>query len=209
VTEYLGGGSLFEILSNPPGWWTPTRKAQTIAGIVSGMIYIHSCDIIHRDLKPSNILFDDEHRVRIADFGSSRYYELDVTMTRSVGTPLYMAPELFTQVAHYTPSVDVYSFGLILYEVVVGDSVLSSPESQRSTYLLLGQGLRPEIPSSVSEGVRDLISRCWSRDSESRPSFRDILEDLQRLNFEIVEGVRSTEVRGFLSVIEEEVNGRK
>jgi hypothetical protein len=59
-------------------------------------------------------------------------------------------------------SVDVYAFGLILYEVVVGDQVLSTPEritSKFFTYLMLGKGLRPELPSSVSYEVQELIGR--------------------------------------------------
>jgi serine/threonine protein kinase len=216
VTEYLGGGSLSEILANPPRWWTATRKAITIAGIVVGMKYVHSCDMMHRDLKPSNILFDDARQVRIADFGSSRIYELDVTMTRAVGTPLYMAPELFAQDPQYSPKVDVYSFGLLLYEVVVGEGVLSTRERIVAAYGLLKKGNRPEIPSSVSEGVRDLICRCWSQDAESRPSFYEIYDTLESLKFEIVPWAKSeSEVRRFLSMIEiepireEEVDGSK
>jgi serine/threonine protein kinase len=76
ITEFLGGGSLKDLLSHEslPGnaWWTPTRKAITITGIVMGMKYIHEHGIIHGDLKPGNILFDDEHWVKIADVGSSR-----------------------------------------------------------------------------------------------------------------------------------------
>jgi serine/threonine protein kinase len=199
VTEYLGDESMETILATSPPWWTPTRKAITIAGLVSGMIYIHSCEVIHRDLKPSNILFDDDHRVRIADFGSSRLYELDITMTRSVGTPLYMAPECFIgRSPKYTPKVDVFSFGLILYEVVVGRGVLSTPEGARAAYSLLQADRRPEIPSSVSGEVRDLITQCWSDDAESRPSFEEILEILKSLKFEIVEGVDTSEVRSFV-----------
>jgi serine/threonine-protein kinase TNNI3K len=207
VTEYLGGGSLADILKDPIRWWTATRKAITVAGIVVAMKYVHACSLIHRDLKPANILFDDDHQVRIADFGSSRIYALDVTMRRSVGTPLYMAPELFDgREPRYDQKVDVYSFGLILFEVAVGGGILSTPEGIRSAWAFLKRkGGRPEIPSTVLSPVSALIRRCWSEDPASRPSFAEIFEILEGMNYEIVQGVRVTEVRAFLSLIEEEV----
>jgi serine/threonine protein kinase len=79
------------------------------------MRYIHSKDIIHPDLKPANIFIDDDHRIRIGDFGSSRLFKAGVTMTNA-GAPLYMAPEM--DGGHYDEKVDVYSFGLIMYEIV-------------------------------------------------------------------------------------------
>jgi serine/threonine protein kinase len=205
ATEYLSGGSLAVVLADRPRWWSPIRKAITVAGIVVGMNYIHSCRVVHRNLKPSNILFNDDHRVRIADFGLSRLQELDVTLTRGFGTPLYMAPELFAPEPQYTESADVYSFGLILYEIVVGDGALSSPERVRETYSLLAKGNRPEIPESVLSGVRKLIGRCWARDPESRPTFGQIFEALESLCFEIVVGADSRAVRQFLAEIEAEI----
>jgi serine/threonine protein kinase len=205
ATQYLGDDSLARVLRDRPGWWTPTMKATTIAGLVSGMIYIHECDVIHRDLKPSNILFDDHHQVRIADFGSSRYYEVDITLTRAVGTPLYMARELYAPVPKYTKSVDVYAFGLVLYEVVVGHGVLSTPDRIQAARQLIEAGGRPEIPSSVSGGVRDLICRCWSDNAESRPSFGEILDSLLELDFAIVRGVNSEEVSEFLWSLESQI----
>jgi serine/threonine protein kinase len=203
VTEYLGVESLSKVLADCPTWWTPTRKSVTIAGIVAGMMYVHSSGIMHRDLKPSNILFDDDYQVRICEFGSS----CEEPCVAKVGASLYTAPELSRALPSYSPSVDVYSFGLILYEVVV--DILSTPDRMHSNYRLLAGGGRPEIPSSISAGVRDLIFRCWANESESRPSFSAILESLKSLNFEIVPGVNSAEVRGFLSVIDEMVGSLK
>jgi serine/threonine protein kinase len=97
ITEFLGCGSLKPILgsgSNSPRWWTTSRRVNCISGIVLGMKSVHSKGVIHRELKPENILLDDDRRVRIADFGSSRIYEADVTMTGTNCTPLYMGPEI-------------------------------------------------------------------------------------------------------------------
>jgi serine/threonine protein kinase len=110
VMEYVGGGTLQELLKSDlrkPRWWTSTRKSIVIAEIVKGMKFIHSNKIIHRDLKPTNILVDNEHNIKISDFGTSRLFETDVTMTNA-GTLLYTAPEVSK--GHYDKKIDVYSF---------------------------------------------------------------------------------------------------
>jgi serine/threonine protein kinase len=84
------------------------------------MKYILSKGFIHRDLKPENIFVDDDNRIRIGDFGSTRLFETGVTMT-SVGTPLYMSPE--TDEGHYDCKLDVYSFGSIMYEIATNNGV--------------------------------------------------------------------------------------
>jgi serine/threonine protein kinase len=203
VTKFLGGGSLKSILgsSKAPRGWTGSRKANAISGIVLGMIYVHSKGIIHRDLKPGNILFDDEFHVKIGDFGSSRIYEVDVQKTSGVGTPLYMAPEVYG--GEYGPKVDVYSFGIILYEIVVGNGLFSGPGEKGKLFLDLQKGWRPAIPSEVKEVSRRLIEKCWSENPEVRPSFSEIWEELAKSNFEVVGGVDAVEVRYFPQMVEE------
>jgi serine/threonine protein kinase len=147
-------------------------------------------------LKPGNILFDDDFRVKIGDFGSSRLYEIDVLQTLMVGTSLYMAPEVYG--GEYGPKVDVYSFGLILYEIVVGNCLFSCEGGNKGKlYDDLRKGWRPAIPSEVKEVSRRLIERCWSENPEIRPSFSEIWGELEKSNFEVVEGVDSGEVISF------------
>jgi serine/threonine protein kinase len=198
VTEFMGEGSLKTVLETVPRWWTNTRKAVTIVGIVVGMSFIHDAGILHRDLKPGNILFDENRRVRISDFGSSRFGGLE--LTERVGTPLYMAPEVKT--SGYDEKVDVYSFGVVLYEIVVGEKILSTGDGIRGFMSIIGRGGRPEIPSKVSPRVRDLISRCWSSNAVSRPRFVDIFEELKSLKFEVLPGVDEYEIESFLKWVE-------
>jgi serine/threonine protein kinase len=163
VTEFLSCGSLKKILGsgeNALERLSGNEKAIIIAGIVLGMIYIHSKGIIHRDLKPDNVFLDSEFRVKIGDFGSSR--EIDVTMTALSGTPLYMAPEVWD--LHYDKKADVYSFGLILYEIVVGDGLFSNGSKKGRLFIDLQKGWRPPIPDEVSEVSKRLIEECWSED---------------------------------------------
>jgi serine/threonine protein kinase len=204
VTEFLSRGSLKGVLGSPKGpqWWTATRKANTICGIVLGMIYVHAKGVLHRDLKPANIMFDDDFDVKIGDFGSSRIYEADVTMS-SVGTPLYMAPEVYE--GHYGPKVDVYSFGLILYEIVVGNGLFSGPGEKGKLFIDLQKGWRPidTIGSDVSEVSRRLIEKCWSEDPENRPTFSEIWEELKKSDFQFIRGANAVKVKHFAQMVEE------
>jgi serine/threonine protein kinase len=204
--EYVGGGSLKKLLRSDckiPRWWTDTRKAIIITGIVLGMKYVHSKGFIHRDLKPTNILVDDEHNVKISDFGSSRFIDkVDVTMTNAKGTPLYMAPEAWN--VHYDNKVDVYSFGLILYEIISGNGIFSNEGDKGQLFMQLASGWRPEFPGNVNEFVRRLIENCWSREASKRPSFSDILELLKQVEFKVLPKVDAREVKHFCARIEED-----
>jgi serine/threonine protein kinase len=163
------------------------------------MKYIHSKGFIHRDLKPENIFIDDNNRIRIGDFGSSRLFEAGVTMT-SVSTPLYLAPE--TDEGHYDCKVDVYSFGLIMYEIVTNDAIFSGPPDNKLKLLSqLLSGWRPNV-SNVKPLSRSIIERSWSLDAKMRPSFEDIWRELYVGGFDIVEGVKKADVESFLSWIE-------
>jgi serine/threonine protein kinase len=124
----MRGDSLNDALPSPPpsplSWWTTAAKLIIVAGITTGMAFTHESGIIHRELKPDNILMDENHRPRICDFGSSHDQSLNTTMTGKIENSLYMAPELYEDV-DYDGKVDVYSFALILYEILADCPVFS------------------------------------------------------------------------------------
>jgi serine/threonine protein kinase len=201
VTEYMRNGSLKAILelgSKAPEWWTVAHRVECIIGIVLGMKYIHSKGFIHRDLKPENILVDGEYRIRIGDFGSSRLFESGVTMTL-VGTPLYMAPE--TGEGNYDWKVDVYSFGLMMYEIVTNDPLFSGTGNKLELLGRLLNGWRPDL-SNIRPLSRSIIERSWSLNANERPSFEDIWRELYIGGFDIIPGVKKFEVDAFLMWIE-------
>ena len=161
-------------------WWDWTSKSIVVAGIALGMRYLHKKEVIHRDLKPSNILLDEDHLPCIGDFGTSRLENANITKTAGVGTPRYMAPECYGD--HYDNKCDVYSFGLILYEIVTGEEIFAG----LNPYQVMGratQGVRPDIPNSVHPRVKDLIKACWAVDPSSRPSFADIISRLEDIDY--------------------------
>jgi hypothetical protein len=194
-TEYAANGSLDSVLrsvkrgSHYP-FWNATGKGIIICGIVLGMRYVHSEGIMHRDLKPANRLLDGDGRVLIGDFGTSRLEYDDATFTSNAGTVHYAAPEQFLDDT-YTRQVDVFSFGSILYEILVGSPVFPSSERPFPVMRKLLAGEMPLIPGRCGTLMHNLIHRCWSLNPDSRPSFDMILSELRGNDFDIIPGANA------------------
>jgi fused-like protein len=118
VTEFAQG-ELFEILEDDQ--CLPEEEVRAIAKqLVRALYYLHSNRIIHRDMKPQNILIGARRVVKLCDFGFARAMSSATMVLTSIkGTPLYMAPEL-VQEQPYNHTVDLWSLGVILYELFVG-----------------------------------------------------------------------------------------
>jgi serine/threonine protein kinase len=184
-TELAENGSLEDLLTRSASTLNPTRVGIIICDIVLGMKYVHSRHIIHRDLKPSNILLNGTWRALIGDFGSSRF-ELDrATLTTESGTVRYAAPGQFEESACCTTKVDVFSFGLILYELLLNRPVFPVSIHPFSVIRAHRDGSRPSIPSSISTFMQELIRRYWSVNPDSRPSFQEILNGFRSIDFDI------------------------
>jgi hypothetical protein len=182
ATYFMSGGSLRDLLKSPPDWWDGTTKSIIVTGIVAGMTVIHDSCIIHRNLDPSTVLLDADRRPRICDFGSSRDQCLNYTLTGRVGAPSYMAPELYDD-DDYNEKVDIYSFALMLYEVVVGRPVFPRTLTLGCLMRKVLNGERAEVPGGVENIVEDLIQRGWSHNKNDRPSFSEIYDKLRQNGF--------------------------
>src|SRR6266540_1611624 len=121
VLEYLAGGTLENRLRS--GRPLPDAEAARIATeIAAGLAHAHARGVVHRDLKPANVLFDEEGRAKLADFGIARMAAGEGTLTDAgtvLGTAAYISPEQAAGAAA-TPASDVYSFGVILYRMLTG-----------------------------------------------------------------------------------------
>ena len=154
ITEYLSNGSLYDIillerrsLSNFE--WNSTRKLITIYGIASSMKYLHAHNILHRDLKPGNILMDDYLCPKIADFGLSKIQHsnqdsLTIESTLEVkGSPAYISPEVWKN-QKYTKASDVYSFGIIVYEIMT----VNEPYTESDLFEIRSKVIRGKRPKN-------------------------------------------------------------
>lgn len=204
-TIYAENGSLEEILklieqNKKPTFVNDTWLAKTIVGIVIGMKYIHSNNYIYRDLKPSNILIDEKGHPLIGDLGSSRLVDLSITYTKMVGSPLYMAPEMYDE-GRYSYLVDSYSFALLLYELLVGKPVFDRNIQPLPLMKKVCDGIRPTIPDSIHPEIRNIISRCWEVLPDQRLSFNKIYKILENINFKITPNVDVDLVKDYINEV--------
>jgi serine/threonine protein kinase len=197
-TEFAQNRSLRDLLRNAARP-DDTSIAIIICGIVLGMKFIHSRCIIHRDLKPENILIDEENHAKIGDLGSSRFVNIDRSLTGQVGTPLYMAPEMHD--CGYSEMVDSYSFGLILFELLVGQPVWPSTIATLVLIKKSAKWNRPDLPAEMPETIQKIIRRCWAPDPRIRESFSEILDHLEKIRFQITPNVDVGRVKEFVSEV--------
>ncbi|XP_055131205.1 proto-oncogene tyrosine-protein kinase receptor Ret isoform X13 [Symphalangus syndactylus] len=183
---YLGSGGS----RNSSSLDHPDERALTMGDLISfawqisrGMQYLAEMKLVHRDLAARNILVAEGRKMKISDFGLSRdVYEEDSYVKRSKGRiPVkWMAIEsLFDHI--YTTQSDVWSFGVLLWEIVtLGGNPYPGIPPER-LFNLLKTGHRMERPDNCSEEMYRLMLQCWKQEPDKRPVFADISKDLEKM----------------------------
>ncbi|KAK9065344.1 hypothetical protein SSX86_016727 [Deinandra increscens subsp. villosa] len=185
ITEYLSEGSLRAYLhklednTGKEKEYLPLEKLIKMAlDITRGMEYIHSQGIIHRDLKPENILINKDFQLKIADFGIGCEEVYCDFLDDDPGTYRWMAPEMIKR-KPYGRKVDVYGFGLILWEMVAGTIPYKDMTPIQAAFAVVHKNLRPSIPANCPPAMRALIEQCWSSNPEKRPEFWQVVKVLE------------------------------
>jgi serine/threonine protein kinase len=179
-----------------------------LVGLILGLKYMHSKGVIHRDIEPSNLLIDDEFRIRIADFGTVRVGDSTASTTGGTGTFGYMAPEVMEARCVPTTKLDIFSLGLVLYEVLVGESVFpkgGDPATVMRIVKLHQDGWRPTIPDSIHPAVRRVIEDCWSKNPDDRPTIDEIHRILHDSWWPFHRDVPSAVISKFIAEVEKVV----
>ncbi|KAL9243607.1 hypothetical protein vseg_017476 [Gypsophila vaccaria] len=185
VTEYLSEGSLRAFLHKLEHTALPLQKLIPIAlEIARGMEYIHSQGVIHRDLKPENILIDQDFHMKIADFGIACEEVHCDPFADDPGTYRWMAPEMIKH-KHYGRKVDVYSFGLMLWEMVSGSIPYEDMSPIVAAFAVVNKNLRPEFPKDCPSAMRALIEQCWSTNPDKRPEFWQLVKVLEEFELSL------------------------
>ncbi len=156
--------------------FTDELRLQIARQIAGALAYCHSKGIVHRDLKPSNVLLDHVGSVRVCDFGLATGDSAGQTRVGIVGTPAFMAPEIYFE-GEFTTKVDVFSFAILLW--CLWSHELPYRDWMSSTYGLLHKvacsGKRPNCEHlEWPAGVEDLMCRCWATEAAKRPPFAAI-----------------------------------
>ncbi|GLI63648.1 hypothetical protein VaNZ11_006646 [Volvox africanus] len=172
VTEY-GQGELFEILEDDQN--LPEDVVRGIAKqLVRALHYLHSNRIIHRDMKPQNILIGSNGVVKLCDFGFARAMSCNTMVLTSIkGTPLYMAPEL-VQEQPYNHTVDLWSLGVILFELHVGQP----PFYTNSIYSLIHHIVKDPVrfPTNISADFKSFLKGLLNKKPQDRLGWPQLLE---------------------------------
>jgi len=181
VMEHLKGEDLREAIrgSRLGGMNDRLRIALHISDALD---YVHGRAIVHRDIKPENIHIDPQGRVKLMDFGIAKTADLSLTRTgMAMGTPYYMSPEQISgnQTSHL---VDIYAFGLLLYELLTGVRGVRGETMEQVFFQILNQTVDVAAMENagVPPAVCDLVLRCTAKKPEDRPaSFRAISDELR------------------------------
>jgi predicted Ser/Thr protein kinase len=168
LMQFVDGANLRQALRS--GRFTPQQALALIPPICEALQAAHALGVLHRDIKPENLLLDAEGRVKIADFGIAKLLEGPgalsaeaYTLTRTgarVGTPHYMAPEQVETPEQVDHRADIYSLGVVFYELLTGE-------------LPLGRFPAPSIKAGLDARVDDIVFRALAKERELRQQTAD------------------------------------
>merc|ERR1712137_929037 len=191
ITELMPRGSLYDILHDK-NIQLSFKKMKMAKDAALGMNWLHCSKpvFIHRDLKTQNLLVDTNWTVKVADFGLSHIKKHETPGTGgsygSIGTPLWMAPEVL-QNKEYDESADVYSFGIVLWELFTQREPFEDIESfSMMIDSVVAEQKRPEIPKECPKKLRKLIEICWDADPKKRPKFSQMIPAFDSIILEAV-----------------------
>ncbi|KAI8334196.1 kinase-like domain-containing protein [Chlamydoabsidia padenii] len=175
VMSYVPGGELFRILRKNKSFSESAARFYA-AEVLLAIDYLHSLDIAYRDIKPENILLDAEGHVKLADFGFSKKVT-DLTWT-VCGTPDYLAPEIIRSQG-YTKAVDWWSFGVLIYEMVMGEAPFQA-ENPVDKYQMILDGNIKFLPNRLSNELVDLLGHLLKvKPTERYGNLKDGVDDIK------------------------------
>lgn len=187
VMEYVNGLGLNELIKKK-GKLTEKETLSIFKGILSGLDFAHSKGVIHRDVKPSNVIIDESGRARITDFGIAILAgDKRLTATgANVGTSCYMSPEQILHPKNIDHRSDVYSAGIVLYEMLTGDV----PFDDESEYIIKNKQVQEPAPdpavknSSITPQLKKIMLKALEKDPDERFSgcgqFLNALENYEK-----------------------------
>jgi len=162
LMEFVDGVNLRQAMR--AGRFTPDQALAVVPDICAALQYAHDQGVLHRDIKPENILLDAQGRVKIADFGIAKLVgdpgdpRTDLTLTQSgarLGTPHYMAPEQIEKPSDVDHRADIYSLGVVFYELLTGE-------------LPLGRFAAPSAKTPLDTRVDAIVMRALAKERELR-----------------------------------------
>lgn len=192
VMEFVEGVNLRQ--AERAGTLTPAEALAIVPQICAALQFAHDAGVVHRDIKPENILLDAKGRVKIADFGLAKLRGSDgpnpLTHTNQVmGTIHYMAPEQWEKPAAVDHRADIYSLGVVFYELLTGE-------------LPLGRFPLPSEKVQIDVRLDDVVLRTLEKEPDRRYQHAsDVKTDVERVTSELVDRLSLDEVDAALKVV--------
>lgn len=169
IMELITGGTLRELLAER-GPMPPHAAAAVLSSVLTGLDVAHRAGMVHRDIKPDNVLINGDHQVKLADFGLVRAASASpATSNQIVGTVSYLSPEQVSG-ADITPASDVYSAGILLFELLTGTTPFSGHSQLAHAYARLDSTV--PAPSSRIDGVPKLFDELVATATALDPAER-------------------------------------
>lgn len=180
VSEYMSKGNLTDYLKQEK----PALPIliQMILQVSSAMAYLEHHHFIHRDLAARNCLVGDDHIVKVADFGLARILREDHYDAKSGSKfPIkWTAPEGLAY-SRFSNKSDVWSFGVLLWEIMSYGAVPFVGINLSDVYQLLSRGYRMTVPSTCPKAVAKLMKKCWEWYPEDRPTFEMLMDEFDKM----------------------------
>ncbi|KAL1021354.1 hypothetical protein UPYG_G00012190 [Umbra pygmaea] len=183
VTELMSKGSLKSYLAMPEGQvLTSAHLIYMGSQVAEGMAYLEDRQIVHRDLAARNILVGDDLVCKVADFGLARIIRDSVyTASRTTKIPVrWTAPEAALH-QRFSVKSDVWSFGVLLYEMMSRGKMPYEGKSNKEVMELLSSGFRLPCPSRCPPNIHRIMLDCWHHEASKRPSFHGLHSQLDNI----------------------------
>ena len=173
VLRYMDTGTLRDLVNEHP--MDLAEASRLIVQIAGALDYAHRNGVIHRDVKPSNVLIDSEGNSYLTDFGIAKIVEATIELTRTgtaMGTPQYMSPEQCRGDKKLTAATDIYSLGVMMYQMVTGRVPFDADTPLAVIHQHLNDPLPPprQINPEISEAMEKVLLKALAKDPEDRYS---------------------------------------
>jgi len=183
LMEYIDGGTLKDYIARDA--FAFDRKIKILLQLCDALDVVHKCGILHRDIKPANVMMQKSLSVKLSDFGIARTIDSNKNMSLEIiGSPSYMAPEAFLGSHHVDPRSDIFSLGVVAYELLTGQKPFTGSKRADLVRAQKNQKTRIAIKqfTNLPGAVRNLLVKMLQHDPDDRfQSMADIMPELEAI----------------------------